>query len=230
MRRLHRTSLWSPIALLLTVTPIPVLAGGPKVIANASVKADAISVVELRSVFLEERNTLSVGSHVSPVLEKSGAVHAAFVREFLEQNDDSLQRYYRGLAFTGTGFIPKATQSDVEMVEYVAKTRGAVGYVDSETNTQGVKTLTILRPNGGERALLVRVAPDYPDALQKRSIGGIVRLEITISSQGTVESARLLGGNPILAQSAMDAVKNWKYSAAHSRSNMEVTIPFNPSD
>jgi TonB family protein len=214
----------------MTLTSIPMWAGGPKVIANTSVKADAISVVELKSVFLEERNTLSDGSHVSPVLEKSGAVHAAFVREFLEQNDDNLQKYYRGLAFTGTGFIPKALQSDMEMVAYIAKTHGAVGYVDSETNTQGVKTLTILRPNGGERALLVRVAPDYPDALQKRSIGGIVRLEITISPEGLVESAGLLGGNPILAQSAMEAVKKWKYSSTRSHSVMEVTIPFNPSD
>ncbi|HEY4053329.1 MAG TPA: TonB family protein [Terriglobales bacterium] len=212
------------------MTSIPMLAGGPKVIANPSVKADAISVMELKAVFLEERNTLGDGSHVSPVLEKSGAAHAAFLREFLEQNDDNLQTHYRSLAFTGTGFIPKALESDKDVVVYVAKTRGAIGYVDSETNTRGVKTLTILRPNGGERALLVRVAPDYPDALQKRSIGGIVRLEITISSEGTVESARLLGGNPILAESAMDAVKGWKYSSARSRSNMEVTIPFNPSD
>jgi len=45
-----------------------------------------------------------------------------------------------------------------------------------------------------------------------------------------VENVSLLGGNPILAQSAMDAVRNWRYSAARSRSKMEVTIPFNPSD
>ncbi|PYV84629.1 MAG: hypothetical protein DMG93_04100 [Acidobacteria bacterium] len=216
-------------SFLSLISPLA-FAGGTKVIANLTTKVDAISTSELKSVFLEERNTLSDGSHVVPVLERSGTVHEDFLREFLDQTDETLHKYYRGLAFTGTGFIPKTLDSDADVVAYVARTRGALGYVNSETNTQGVKTLTILRPTGADRALQVRVGPEYPATLRQRSIGGIVRLQLTISPEGMVENVSLLGGNPILAQSAMDAVRNWRYSAARSRSKMEVTIPFNPSD
>ena len=167
---------------------------------------------------------------LEPVGQLVGTVHEDFLREFLDQTDETLHKYYRGLAFTGTGFIPKTLDSDADVVAYVARTRGALGYVNSETNTQGVKTLTILRPTGADRALQVRVGPEYPATLRQRSIGGIVRLQLTISPEGMVENVSLLGGNPILAQSAMDAVRNWRYSAARSRSKMEVTIPFNPSD
>jgi hypothetical protein len=47
------------------------------------------------------------------------------------------------LVFTGKGSMPKVLDSDAEMVTYVAKTRGAVGYVSSSANTAGVKTLEV---------------------------------------------------------------------------------------
>jgi TonB family protein len=214
---------------LSLVSPLA-FAGGTKVIANISTKADAISTSEIKSVFMEQRNTLSDGSHVVPVLQKSGTVHEDFLREFLDQNGESLRNYYQSLAFTGTGSIPKTLDSDADVLAYVVRTRGALGYVNSETNTQGVKTLTILKATGADPALQVRVGPEYPATLRVRSIGGIVRLQLTISPEGTVEGVSLLGGNPIVAQSATDAVRKWRYSAARSPSKMEVTIPFNPLD
>jgi outer membrane biosynthesis protein TonB len=51
-------------------------------------------------------------------------------------------------------------------------------------------------------------------------------LEVTISPKGDVENIRLLGGNPILAESAILAVKQWVYSVSRSRTTTEVDIPF----
>ena len=42
--------------------------------------------------------------------------------------------------------MPKALGSDAEVVAYVARTRGAVGYVSSAANTEGVKALAIWTP------------------------------------------------------------------------------------
>jgi TonB family protein len=44
-------------------------------------------------------------------------------------------------------------------------------------------------------------------------------LEVTITPKGTVESAKVLGGNPILAESAVTAVKKWKYATAEKLHN-----------
>jgi hypothetical protein len=41
-----------------------------------------------------------------------------------------------------------------------------------------------------------------------------------------VESVTLLGGNPILGESAIKAVQRWVYTAAPSRTTLEVTVPF----
>jgi TonB family protein len=79
-----------------------------------------------------------------------------------------------------------------------------------------------------DRKLLTRVEPNYPETLQRLYIGGIVRLELTISGKGNVENAILLGGNPVLGQAAMAAVKRWKYTPASSRSVTQVRITFDP--
>jgi TonB family protein len=82
--------------------------------------------------------------------------------------------------------------------------------------------------NHGERKLIARIEPEYPEALQRLYIGGVVRLELTIAAKGNVENVTLLGGNPILGQSAMAAAKKWKYAPANSRTVTEVKIPFDP--
>lgn len=82
--------------------------------------------------------------------------------------------------------------------------------------------------NGSERTLVARVEPEYPETLQRLYIGGVVRLELTIAAKGNVENVTLLGGNPILGQSAMAAAKKWRYAPANSRTVTEVKIPFDP--
>jgi protein TonB len=36
-------------------------------------------------------------------------------------------------------------------------------------------------------------------------------LEAVINKQGTIDTLRVLSGHPVLAQAALDAVKQWKY-------------------
>jgi TonB family protein len=235
MRNAKEHSLKSMIALLVvailtSLAPLRALAGDFKVIANSSVKADVISADEIKQVYLRERSSLGDGTHVEPVMEKRGSAHDAFLKNFLDINDDALQTYYRTLVFTGKGSMPKALGSDAEVVAYVARTRGAIGYVNSATSTEGVKILLVLSAGSqAQRTLLIRVEPEYPETLKRLLIGGTVRLSVTISPKGNVETAELLGGNPILGESAIAAVKKWAFAANHSRTRMEVSIPFDPN-
>ena len=118
------------------------LAAELKVIANTSVSTSAISSEELKGVFLETKSSLG-GAHAEPVLQKGGAVHEAVVKEFLGKTDAALQTYYRSLVFTGKASMPKVVGSDADVVAYVAKTKGAIGYVSASTDTPGVKTLDV---------------------------------------------------------------------------------------
>lgn len=128
---------------VVVLASVYVFAGDAKVIANPNVTTTSVSADDLRSVFLEEKNSFSDGAHVEPVLQKSGAAHEAFVKDYLGKNDSVLQTYYRSLVFTGKGSMPKTVGSDAEVVAYVAKTKGAVGYVSASASTEGVKVLQV---------------------------------------------------------------------------------------
>lgn len=132
-----------PILVLLVGLPATGWAADVKVIANTSVATAAISVDELKGVFLATKTTLGDGSRVEPVLAKGGPVHEAFLKEYLGKTDAALQTYYRSLVFTGKASMPKALGSDAEVIDYVAKTKGAIGYVSAAAAANGVKTLDV---------------------------------------------------------------------------------------
>jgi ABC-type phosphate transport system substrate-binding protein len=136
-------SAWTIIGLLTLVTASSSAATGIKVIAHASVKVSQVTSDEIKGVFLGTRTSLADGSHVEPVLLKSGDVHDTFVKLYTGKTVVGLESYYRSLVFTGKGSMPKVLTSDAEMVAYVKNTRGAIGYVSAGTNTDGVKILDV---------------------------------------------------------------------------------------
>lgn len=206
------------------------VASGVKIVANPGLKANFISAGELKSVFMAERNSLRNGSHVHPVFERTGPAHEIFLRKFLGETDESLQSHYGALVFTGKAAMPKSFNSDAEVLAYVAKTRGAIGYISASASADGVKILAVVAEHSSsDRALLRQVEPEYPETLRQLHIGGVVRLQITITPQGKVESCILLGGSPILGDSAIKAVMQWMYTAAPSRTTQVITIPFDAS-
>jgi hypothetical protein len=113
-----------------------------KVIANPSVSASDISAEDFKAVFLAI-NTTVAGSQVAPVLAKAGRAHDVVLKEYLGKSDATLMTYFRGLVFTGKASMPKVCDSDAEIVAYVARTKGAVGYVGSTVAATGTKTLAI---------------------------------------------------------------------------------------
>jgi hypothetical protein len=114
-----------------------------KVIANPSVTETSISADELKGVFLITKTSLKDGSHVEPVLLKGGAVHSSFIKEYLGKTDSALETYYRSLVFTGKASMPKTLATDAEVEAYVAKTKGAIGYVSASSTATGVKALEV---------------------------------------------------------------------------------------
>jgi TonB family protein len=62
-----------------------------------------------------------------------------------------------------------------------------------------------------EAALLNKVQPQYPVAARSLHIAGTVRLRAIIGKDGKVRDVEVLSGNPILAQAALAAVREWRY-------------------
>jgi protein TonB len=63
--------------------------------------------------------------------------------------------------------------------------------------------------------LIHEVEPEYPVLARNARIGGIVRLQAVISRDGKVEDLKLVSGQPLLVEAAMDAVKQWVYKPTY---------------
>lgn len=97
---------------------------------------------------------------------------------------------------------------------------GVIGGIISATPTAPpppppprVETPKRIRVGGQvqQAKLLNQPKPLYPPMAKQARIQGTVRLEAIISKSGTIESLRVVGGHPLLVQSALDAVRQWRY-------------------
>jgi len=71
--------------------------------------------------------------------------------------------------------------------------------------------LPALGTKEASRLLLSQVPPQYPVLAKVNYIQGRVRAQIVVSPAGTVASAHVLSGNPILAAAVLDSVHGWLY-------------------
>jgi TonB family protein len=82
--------------------------------------------------------------------------------------------------------------------------------------------------NDLERKVVTRVEPEYPETLKRLYIGGVVRLQVIVSAAGNVENVQLIGGNPILGQSALKAIKQWKFAPNTGKTTFVIPLTFDP--
>ena len=77
------------------------------------------------------------------------------------------------------------------------------------------------------RKVIKQVTPVYSEIARRANLSGTVKVEVVIAPNGVVKSAKLVGGHPLLADSALEAVKGWKYEPAATESTTIVVFNFN---
>ena len=92
---------------------------------------------------------------------------------------------------------------------------GVIGGIISSTPVAVPKVATPQRvrvSQGVSQGLLIhRVQPMYPPLARQARIQGTVVFQAEISKDGTIENLRLISGHPMLAPSAIEAVRQWRY-------------------
>lgn len=59
--------------------------------------------------------------------------------------------------------------------------------------------------------LIFHPTPEYPPLAKMARIQGVVRLDATISKDGTIQDLKVISGHPLLVRAALDAVQRWRY-------------------
>lgn len=116
-------------------------------VANKSVQISEIRSADLRAIFMGTKTRFADGSHAVPVTLKGGPAHEVFLQNHLGESPDEFRAQWRKAVFTGQGAMPKAFDSEGALLEYIAVTPGAVGYVSqiSPQDRLKVQSLTPVR-------------------------------------------------------------------------------------
>jgi TonB family protein len=82
-----------------------------------------------------------------------------------------------------------------------------------------------------EAIVLHRVEPEYPEQARARQLQGKVVLKVRIHPDGTVGDVELVNGDPLLAQAAIHAVRQWRFKPAAENGDLaemqtQVTMNF----
>jgi TonB family protein len=80
------------------------------------------------------------------------------------------------------------------------------------------------------RRIVLKTTPSYPELARQMGIGGIVRIDAVVSSDGTVKTLSVKGGHPVLVQAATNTIRKWKWEPATRESHELIEIHFSPSE
>lgn len=78
------------------------------------------------------------------------------------------------------------------------------------------------------RRAKVRVQPTYPDLARRMNITGSVKIQVVVAPNGTVKDAKVIGGHPVLASSALEAARKWRFEPAPEESSGVIDFKFEP--
>lgn len=90
---------------------------------------------------------------------------------------------------------------------------GVIGGVGTAPAPPKPKPTGPIRVGGNVQAarIINRIQPVYPPLARQTRISGTVRLHAIISKDGTIKELEVVSGHPLLQQSALDAVRQWRY-------------------
>jgi TonB family protein len=126
----------------------------------------------------------------------------------------------------GSGAQPLVVKSGkAKAAKHAASDTAAPNVVVSADNSSGVlpnlidvstKSTPVLQTlavsQGVSQGLIVkRIQPTYPDSALRLHLEGSVQLMATVGKNGNITAVKTLSGEPLLAQAATVAVKQWKY-------------------
>jgi periplasmic protein TonB len=83
---------------------------------------------------------------------------------------------------------------------------GCVGFL----RAQGV--IVRVSETEARRAVVKKVEPEYPAMARQIRLSGQVQVDVVIAETGVVEKVNVIKGNVLLSNSAVSALKKWRFT------------------
>jgi ABC-type phosphate transport system substrate-binding protein len=115
-----------------------------RLIVNETNPITSIDRKTLADVFLKKVTRWGDGAVIRPVdLRPESPVRIAFTDEVLRRTVVAVKSYWQQLVFSGREVPPPEVDSDEQVIKFVLRSPGAVGYVSGEVHLEHVKPISV---------------------------------------------------------------------------------------
>jgi ABC-type phosphate transport system substrate-binding protein len=115
-----------------------------RLIVNPANPAAAIDRAFVAEAFLKKTTRWPNDEVIRPVdLEADSPIRRRFSDEILKRSVAAVKSYWQQLVFSGRGLPPPELDAEDQVVRFVLKSPGAIGYVSASTNIQGAKAIPV---------------------------------------------------------------------------------------
>ena len=132
--------------LLLVLPCSVVVAEAPpyRVIVNPNNVTTSIERKFLADAFLKKTTRWGNGDLIRPIdLVPDAAARRRFSDDVIKRSVEAVKSYWQQQLFSGRDVPPPELETDEEVVKYVLKNPGAVGYVSGTASVGGAKIVSI---------------------------------------------------------------------------------------
>jgi len=132
--------------ILLTILVGAVLGTPPelRVVVNEANSVSSLSRQEVSDLFLKKTSRRAQLGLVMPVDQAEGAaVRETLNREIHHKSLSAVRAYWQQRIFSGRDVPPPEKEGDAEVLSFVRKNPGAIGYISSTASAAGVKVVEV---------------------------------------------------------------------------------------
>ncbi len=115
------------------------------IIGNKSIVVNSLDHKTISEIFKAEKSKWHNNEKITVVMLKKGPIHETFVKNHVGITPKKLIRIWRKVIFTGMGNPPIICTSEADMIQTVAETKGAIGYIGTDTSNKNVKLISIMK-------------------------------------------------------------------------------------
>jgi ABC-type phosphate transport system substrate-binding protein len=133
---------FSTLLLLAAISAAERINADDALVVNPSVMVSAMDDATLKEIYLGKKTSWEDGSRIVVVVLKDGASHEDLMHR-LNKSSSQFLTGWKKLVFTGKGTMPDVVESEDDLVRLIAKTAGAIGFVDKSKITATVKSVTL---------------------------------------------------------------------------------------
>ncbi len=112
-------------------------------IANRSIMQSHLAKDEIRYIYLGRKKQWDDGSKITFVVLKSKMYYQNFLLDFLGKTPEQFNHYWQQNVFTGNGQMPPAFDNAKDVLDFISKNEGSMGYVPEGVHIGDLKKIEI---------------------------------------------------------------------------------------